>query len=68
MHYIRNWPEGLFILLAIVCPLVVGSLWGDKLGFALTLVVAVVAGLLLWVGIIFIACRGFDRRRAKAGA
>jgi hypothetical protein len=68
MHYIRNWPEGLFILLMLVCPLAVVSLWGDQLGFAVALVVALATALLLWISIVFVACRGSDRGRRKVGA
>ena len=69
MHYIRNWPEGLFILLVMFAP--IGAAFGlsSSLGrFFVVLLPGMVCGLAIWTGTIFVASRIHDRRqREKAG-
>jgi hypothetical protein len=57
--YIRNWPEGLFILLVMAMPLALAT-WrgGTAGGFIVVLGGCAVAGLLFWAGLVWVACRG----------
>jgi hypothetical protein len=57
--YIRNWPEGLFILLVMAMPLAVATWRGGAVGgFIVVLGGGAVVGLLLWAGLVWVACRG----------
>jgi hypothetical protein len=65
MHYIRNWPEGLFILLVMVAPFVVAVIWSTEtlLGFLGRLAPGMVAGVIVWIGIVGAAAVLHDRRK-----
>ena len=69
MHYIRSWPEGLFIVLVMLAP--VGAAYGvssSRGRFFVVLLIGMVCGFAMWIGTIFIAARIHDRRqREKAG-
>jgi hypothetical protein len=58
MTYIRNWPEGLFILIVMALPLAAaaGLGWG-VVSFVVLLVAGMVAGLLAWLGLVWLVCR-----------
>ena len=65
MHYIRNWPEGLFILLVMAGPFVVPVIWPAQtfLGFLGRLALGMLVGVIVWVGIVVVAALLHDRRR-----
>lgn len=65
MHYIKNWPEGLFILLVMFGPLAVAFLCRGLFNFVVTLVGGVIVGFGIWVGIIFFISRYFDHQNKK---
>ena len=69
MHYIRNWPEGLFILLVMLAPMSAAYGLSSSLGrFFVVLLLGMLCGFAMWIGAIFIASRLHDRRqREKAG-
>jgi len=61
MHYLRNWPEGLFILLVMAGPLALSYTAGTLLGFLFRLGLGIVVGLLIWICIIVAVSVLFDR-------
>ena len=65
MHYIRNWPEGLFILLVLLLPLALTGIWPPVtfLGFLARLALGMLIGFLVWIGIVVNACILCDRRK-----
>jgi hypothetical protein len=52
MHFVRNWPEALFILLVMFVPLGIAFANGSR--FLLVFALSMVCGLALWVATIWI--------------
>jgi len=69
MHYVRNWPEGLFILLVMALPFVVAVVWRAEtfLGFLGRLGLGMLVGSVVWGGIIAAAAFLYDRGQSQDG-
>lgn len=65
MHYIRDWPEGLFILLVMALPLAAAALWRPEtfLGFLVRLALGMLVGGVVWIVVMVVATAFYDRRK-----
>ncbi len=54
MHYVRHWPEGLFIVFVMIIPVATASVMfhGSVIRWVLILAAAAVAGFVVWIGAI----------------
>ncbi|MCI0640751.1 MAG: hypothetical protein L0Y72_28845 [Gemmataceae bacterium] len=66
MSFLRNWPEGLFVLLVIVFPLAFASLMPARSfgGFIVRIVLGMLAGGLVWLAIVVVAV-GLSRQEEE---
>ena len=60
-----SFPELAFILLVMVFPLAVGLIWRSETmwGFVGKIAGSMVVGFLIWLGIISIIARSYDRKK-----
>jgi len=65
MHYIKNWPEGLFLVLVMFGPLVVAFFFRQQINFFVVLVGGMAVGLVAWLAIVFLACWLFDLNQSE---
>ena len=66
--YIRNWPEGLFIVLVMLAPIGVAYAVrpSSVLGYFGILGLATVVGFVGWLACIWLACFVFDRKERSS--
>jgi len=60
MHFIRNWPEGLFVLLVMIVPCGISFLQRSVFWLLLA-----PAGLVVWVGIVLVVVSLYERKQRK---
>jgi hypothetical protein len=67
MHFIRNWPEGLFILPVFGIPagLFLWLLPASAVGRTLSILGGAIAGVALWIAIVFAAANVYDRKTTR---
>jgi hypothetical protein len=60
-----SFPEVAFIFLEMLLPLAVGFIWRSETfwGFVGKVVGNMVVGFLIWLGMILVVCRNFDRKK-----